>query len=572
MEIVEVPIVDFYQNCKNVAKAKGYSLLLTLIAREGDQPDVYEQCLKYWESLHDVTGKSVLFLFSSQNINDRIDKIKPYSWDFDPYSGLKSVRSSTLFFNNQIAISTRESLPTYGLSEYREKEQRYRPVEPRFIKEQSLQVTSLIEYLGISEKDVPALYIQTLHSDTNYIVQLSKMHEFNIYAFLKELIESLGDTTRKIRSRGEEAITVEGLLCSSNRRLLEIEREKKIWVYEIEKNRITSILTTVISTTSIDSFLELTDKGILDDKAKCWHFFNHEIRPLMTHDDCAIFQSFIDKSMNPRLRSNSNKMSNLKSTEVAIKREVDSAKEKLLELKNTLLKIEGEFDNALANFIRDKIRIGQNSHKHLKTEKLEVETEVKQMLETYFNRISNPIFHSNALSELSEVAYFQILDYIILLGKNLENFRDLNANFDEERYRDYFLPFLNAISNKHAAKGEIFNRKGKTDILVFDDKGNNIFIAECKMWRGAAYLLSAVDQLLRNYVNWRDEKIAIIVFNNKNRAFTELISTATSAVARHELCYKYIGSRTETSFSYLFRNANDADKLIKLELVLMNFT
>jgi hypothetical protein len=202
----------------------------------------------------------------------------------------------------------------------------------------------------------------------------------------------------------------------------------------------------------------------------------------------------------------------------------------------------------------------------------EVEQEIQLTLSNYFNGSPvDPSFVNETLSSLSEKAYFQILDYILLLGKNLENFKELNVRFDEERYRDYFIPFLNAISARHSTKGEVFNKKGKTDILVFDNDGNNIFIAECKLWKGEAYLISAVDQLLENYVNWRDEKVSVIIFNRDVKKFSDVIEIATKKIENHPLCTKIIGRRNETSYSYVFRHPDDSNKEIKIELLLLNF-
>lgn len=202
----------------------------------------------------------------------------------------------------------------------------------------------------------------------------------------------------------------------------------------------------------------------------------------------------------------------------------------------------------------------------------ETEQEIKLTLTSYFNVSPiDPVFITETISSISNKAYFQIIDYIITLGKNLETFKELNTKFDEERYRDYFIAFLNSVSPNHAAKGEVFNRKGKTDILVFDNHGNNIFIGECKLWKGEAYLTNAINQLLENYVNWRDEKTAILVFNRDVQKFTDLIDKATNTITNHPLCIKSMGVRNGTSYSYLFMHPDDADKLIKLELVLFNF-
>lgn len=161
---------------------------------------------------------------------------------------------------------------------------------------------------------------------------------------------------------------------------------------------------------------------------------------------------------------------------------------------------------------------------------------------------------------ISNKAYFEILDYILVLGKNLEKFKELNTKFNEERYRDYFLPFLNSISKYHSSKGEVFNKKGKTDIILFDQDGNNVFIAECKLWKGEAYLLGGVQQMLENYVNWRDEKVAILIFNRDNKNFSNVIDIATKALENHSLCQKVIGVRKDTSYSYLFRHIDDPKK------------
>jgi hypothetical protein len=142
----------------------------------------------------------------------------------------------------------------------------------------------------------------------------------------------------------------------------------------------------------------------------------------------------------------------------------------------------------------------------------------------------------------------------------------------EEGLRDYFLPCLNFVSKSHFAAGEAFNKRGRTDILVQDADGNNIFIAECKLWRGSAGLKEALDQLLERYVSWRDEKAALIVFNKDVAAFTELIGNAVQAVREHPNCMEFVGERNRTSFSYIFRHSDDPDRQIKLELILFNYS
>lgn len=175
-----------------------------------------------------------------------------------------------------------------------------------------------------------------------------------------------------------------------------------------------------------------------------------------------------------------------------------------------------------------------------------------------------------ALSPVGDQAYQEVISFMATLGKNLETSAGLNKKMSEEEYRDYFIPALNSISERHGAKGEVFNKKGKTDILVFDNIGNNIFLAECKLWNGAAQLRSAIDQLLGSYVNWRDDKTALVVFNRDVQKFSEVISSAREAVSNHELCAGETGSLSDVSYSYLFRHPDDPAKTCKLELLLFN--
>jgi hypothetical protein len=204
---------------------------------------------------------------------------------------------------------------------------------------------------------------------------------------------------------------------------------------------------------------------------------------------------------------------------------------------------------------------------------IEVQREVTVALESYFQGSPvDPNFVDDGISAISENAYSQIIDYINLLGRNLERSRELRANFDEERSRDYFLPFLNSISRSHVATGETFNGIGRTDILIQDENGENVFIAECKIWRGQAQFTDAINQLLERYVNWRDEKVALMVFNKIVQNFTDVIERAKEAMRSHPNFHSFVQERISTSFSYLFRHPDDANRTIKVELILFNFT
>lgn len=90
----------------------------------------------------------------------------------------------------------------------------------------------------------------------------------------------------------------------------------------------------------------------------------------------------------------------------------------------------------------------------------------------------------------------------------------------KEDLRQHFLVQLNA-QYEGQATGETFNFEGKTDILIRAD-GKDVFIAECKFWRGPKGLSQTVDQVL-GYATWRDTKTAIVLFN-RTRNLADVIA------------------------------------------------
>ena len=111
---------------------------------------------------------------------------------------------------------------------------------------------------------------------------------------------------------------------------------------------------------------------------------------------------------------------------------------------------------------------------------------------------------------LDEREYKHILEIMRSMSLVIERNPASFALLDEESIRDHFLLQLNG-HYEGGATGETFNASGKTDILIRE--GNkNVFIAECKFWRGKKVFAEAIGQLL-GYLTWRDSKCALMIFN-----------------------------------------------------------
>lgn len=125
---------------------------------------------------------------------------------------------------------------------------------------------------------------------------------------------------------------------------------------------------------------------------------------------------------------------------------------------------------------------------------------------------------------------FESVLAVLTASRNaLERTPSMTASLTEEKIRDLLLVNLNA-QFEGAAAGEVFNGAGKTDILI-REKDRNIFIAECKIWKGPKTVSDALDQLLR-YLVWRDTKAALLLFIRRGQP-SDVIAKSVTAVEAH---------------------------------------
>jgi hypothetical protein len=172
---------------------------------------------------------------------------------------------------------------------------------------------------------------------------------------------------------------------------------------------------------------------------------------------------------------------------------------------------------------------------------------------------------------MSNEMYLDVLKVIYDAGKSMEKKSALYLNKDEEGIRDQFLFILETRYESTTATGETFNKSGKTDILLkYAEDGSNLFIGECKFWRGATEYYKAIDQLFERYLTWSDSKVAVILFV-KNKDFSAVLNTVKQETQKHKYYKSFVGDRRETSFSYQFCLPQDRDKLVHLEIMLFHY-
>jgi len=136
----------------------------------------------------------------------------------------------------------------------------------------------------------------------------------------------------------------------------------------------------------------------------------------------------------------------------------------------------------------------------------------------------------------------------------------------EETLRDHFLMVLSP--HFQSVTGETFNKGGKTDILIRHES-SNVFVAECKFWKGEKSLHSAIKQVL-GYLTWRDSKAAIILFV-RNKDIEGVITTVIGAAKESEYFVAYNGSKGEGWLDFDFRLGPDNPRNVRLSILLFHF-
>ena len=167
---------------------------------------------------------------------------------------------------------------------------------------------------------------------------------------------------------------------------------------------------------------------------------------------------------------------------------------------------------------------------------------------------------------LDEEVYQEILKIIYETGIEMERHPSIYKDKDREVLRDHFIMVLSP--HFESATGETFNKSGKTDILIRHEK-QNIFIAECKFWKGIKIFYDTIDQLL-GYLTWRDSKAAIVCFV-KNKELDPVLKTIEQEIVKHSCFIKYYGKKEEGWFMFEFHLKDDPTRSVKLAVLCFHF-
>lgn len=177
--------------------------------------------------------------------------------------------------------------------------------------------------------------------------------------------------------------------------------------------------------------------------------------------------------------------------------------------------------------------------------------------------------HETPLSDND--VYNKVLQEISYFGQSIEKKSALYQGKDEESLRDLFLTNLERRFDGITATGETFNFNGKTDILLKRaEDSSNVFIGECKIWKGQKKFLEAINQLFDRYLTVRDKRAALIFFV-KSGSYSTVLKTIRENVGKHPYYKASENEEGDALYRYLFRLPDDMDANIELAIMAFNY-
>lgn len=222
MEIIDTNIVDFYKYCLDSADRRGFKWVLCLLAREADAERTYVQIARYWDSLHDLTGGEILFVFAG-----KFDEQERYaSMIHNEQVGWRVFQNKLLHFSTQHRLT----LPDFKYPNRDYNNHRYEKI----VSSHTGSISELCKYFGLSERDVPSLVFTPTYRPMREKHVVIKLKQDNIYQQLKDLIVHLEGTLGILSSVKKE---YEDTKANLNKLLRQISIINYIYIYlkEMEK-------------------------------------------------------------------------------------------------------------------------------------------------------------------------------------------------------------------------------------------------------------------------------------------------------------------------------------------------
>lgn len=177
MEITYMGLSECYEEIIKRAENSEYIWIMSLIARYADCENVYAQIEHDWESLNDLTGKKILFLFSSPSCKEwssffRKRGKRPYVGNGCPFV---TILDKAHIDDNRGGF--RYNYPNYDSIDWKLKH--------------SQTISEFAERYNISEEQIPCLFFYNVRNRKTKVVPLDL--NTDVYKLIKDIIININN-------------------------------------------------------------------------------------------------------------------------------------------------------------------------------------------------------------------------------------------------------------------------------------------------------------------------------------------------------------------------------------------
>jgi hypothetical protein len=181
MHVVDGPLVDYYTSCVADLQRSGFHGLILALVRDADAPTFYDDLLRYWNSINDLTGRHLVFAVAGGSAAERV--------------GVGAIHGGG-YYSEHMALAERN---TFGIKQLRLMAGPRRNVEPLLANlgdANTAQITALCDHLNVHERDLPCLHVTHLGSGRCQVLPLTAAPGATVYTTCKNIVAQLQSALR----------------------------------------------------------------------------------------------------------------------------------------------------------------------------------------------------------------------------------------------------------------------------------------------------------------------------------------------------------------------------------------
>lgn len=261
MEIVNIPIIDFYRYCLDCAFERGFKWVLCLLAREADAELSYRQIQRYWNSLHDLTGNQILFVFAGA-LKDEYSSVLHHE-----HESWRGLQNATL----HIIDKNPPTIPYYKYPKIDFSKHSFGKIAVNHTR----SISELRDYFGLSEKVIPSLIFTPTYrliQDKHIAVPLKGE---NIYLEIKEIIGNLEIPLKRLKAEQDNYKQINNQLTEISQQIELLNHRTKIQRRYVNAK---SWLNVIINNTDNDRVKNSLITAMCSRVVTDWHMFDRQTR------------------------------------------------------------------------------------------------------------------------------------------------------------------------------------------------------------------------------------------------------------------------------------------------------